>query len=72
MQYVVKKCAIDKNAKLLTLGATRNHFLKSNFEIIKENYIFFFPGFLKKLRFLEKRLFWLPLGAQYVIIGKKL
>lgn len=72
VQYIVKKCVIDRNAKLLTLGAVKNFFLKANFEIIKGEYIIFFPRFLKKWRFLEKRLSRLPLGAQYVIVGKKL
>lgn len=71
VQYIVKKCIIDKNASLLTLGTVKKDLLKSNFELIKGDYIIFFPRFLKKVRFLEKWLSWLPLGAQYVIAGRK-
>ena len=71
VQYIIKKCIIDKNAKLLTLETVKKNLLKSNFELIKGDYIIFFPRFLKKVRFLEKWLSWLPLGAQYVIAGRK-
>jgi 2-polyprenyl-3-methyl-5-hydroxy-6-metoxy-1,4-benzoquinol methylase len=34
------------------------------------DFIVFFPGMLKPLRFLEPALRWLPLGAQYVCVGE--
>ena len=34
-------------------------------------YRIFFPHFLRALRPLEPRLTWLPLGAQYYVLGRK-
>jgi hypothetical protein len=71
VRHIVKKCVIDKDANLLTLRTAKNYLLQANFEITRKDYIIFFPGILKKLRFLENKLSWLPLGAQYAVVGRK-
>ena len=40
-------------------------------KILSLKYTLFFPKPLSFLRFLEKFLVWLPLGAQYLLILKK-
>ncbi len=71
-RYIVKKCVIDKGAELLDLKATKGALSRCNFEVIRADYIVFFPHFLRMFRFLEERLSWLFLGAQYVIVAKKI
>lgn len=66
----VNTCPFDENAVLITpnkLGA----FLKNaGFNSIEVKYVLFFPRALKFLRFLEKFLWWLPLGAQYRVSAR--
>jgi SAM-dependent methyltransferase len=67
----VRQCDFDKNAVLIRarkLGATMK---AAGFCHISCRYRLFFPGFLRALRPLEKRMTGLPLGAQYCIHGRK-
>ena len=43
----------------------------ANLTRIRRDYIVFMPHALASLRFLEPSLAWLPLGAQYVVLGEK-
>jgi len=43
----------------------------AGFEIQATRYLFIFPAILKALRFLEPPLESLPLGTQYVVVGRK-
>ena len=60
---------MDKNAKLMSHWKAKKLFGKKG--KISTNFYFFFPALLKKLRFMEKYLRWLPLGAQYACILTK-
>ena len=71
VRYIVKNCIIDQNANLLALNTSISYLPKCKFKAVKANYIIFFPRFLKKLRFLERLLFWFPLGAQYALVIMK-
>ncbi|MCB1204792.1 MAG: methyltransferase domain-containing protein [Verrucomicrobiae bacterium] len=44
---------------------------ESGFEVIRTDYVFFFPRFLSALRALEPRLSWLPLGGQYLVLCRR-
>ena len=77
-KYIGTKYALSFNsgtsalhANLLALNTTLGYLPKCNFKAVKANYIVFFPRFLKKLRFLERLLFWFPLGAQYALVIMK-
>jgi len=68
---VVKDCQFDKGVILLKPKETKKLFLSSNFEVQRLIYYFFFPRFLSPLRKLEPLLASIPIGAQYMVIGKK-
>jgi len=70
-RLIVKRAEIDKNAKLLYPRETRNRFKKVSFTDSILEYIMFFPPNMKILHRFEKYLTWFPLGAQYVVVGRK-
>lgn len=69
--YAFKHNLIDENAKMLSFYEARNLVLLSKLRIIKYGFIVFFPRILKVFRFLEPYLNFLPLGAQYFVVGEK-
>jgi len=67
----VSTCEFDKDATLLWPRHAMKLCHRAGLVSVRRRYIVFFPHFLRRLRFLERRLAWLPLGAQYVVIGMK-
>ncbi len=67
---MVEKHPFDANAVFLphreSISLLESARLKTRLD-----FIFFFPGFLRPLRFLDRSLSWLPLGAQYACVGEK-
>jgi hypothetical protein len=43
----------------------------ANLDVQRRDYIVFMPHALARLRPLEPWLAWLPLGAQYAVLGEK-
>jgi SAM-dependent methyltransferase len=70
-RYVMTKCSFDKNAIPLTSSETRCLLSDGGFQILRTDFAFIFPRFLKALRPLEKPLHKLPLGAQYQVLARK-
>ena len=68
-QYIFRNSPIDQNATMLKPWYAKKIF--QSFGNITTKYYGFFPNFLKKLRFAETFIEWLPLGALYAIILKK-
>jgi SAM-dependent methyltransferase len=66
-QHVVKNCAFDNDAILLSRRETLTLLTDAGMKPSSSDYIVFFPKLLSFLRPLESRIGWLPLGAQYVI-----
>jgi hypothetical protein len=64
---IVNNCEFDDDAILLTAREIKSRLLQSKFRFLQTHYTLFFPGFLSKLRFLEKYMEWLPLGGQYFV-----
>lgn len=69
---VVAACPFDENAVLLTPGEITGLLRDSGYSTIKRDYIVFFPKFLAALRSLERRLGWLPMGAQVCVWAVKM
>lgn len=69
--YVMSRCAFDRDAITLPPPETHQRMKDAGFQIQATRYLFIFPAFLKALRFLETPLARMPLGTQYVVIGKK-
>jgi SAM-dependent methyltransferase len=70
-RFVMSRIAFDRNAETLAPPEARKLLLNHGFKIARVDYRFFFPGFLKLLRFAEPWLRVVPLGAQYQILAKK-
>lgn len=68
---VMERCVFDSDAVTITPPQARKMLSRGGFEILGVDYRFFFPRFLKSLRFLEPRLSWFPLGGQYQVLCKK-
>lgn len=70
-RYVMSRCAFDRDAVTLSPPEAKRLLLDAGFEIIHTSHCFFFPRFLKSLRFLEPWLLKVPLGGQYQILCRK-
>ena len=70
-RHVVRTCEFDEGAVLLRSGAAAGESVGAGLRLVRRRYTVFFPHFLRWLRFLEPRLGWLPLGAQYVVVCRK-
>lgn len=70
-RYVMRRIPFDRNAITLSPPAARSLLRERGFEVIRTDFLFFFPRFLAWLRSLEPGLVRLPLGAQYQIFCRK-
>ncbi|MHB8709348.1 MAG: class I SAM-dependent methyltransferase [Desulfuromonadales bacterium] len=66
----VNSCAFDENAVLIRAGVLVRRMTEAGFTGVERRYRIFFPGLLRALRPLEAHLTWLPLGAQYFVVGR--
>jgi SAM-dependent methyltransferase len=67
--HAVNTCAFDSDAVLIPSRKMRTKFQEAGYSNVAVYYRVFFPRLLKFLRFLEYRLPFLPVGAQYCITG---
>lgn len=67
----VNNCEFDANARLMTPYHLRSQLSRTGWRKIRQHYRIFFPRALASLRFLEDRMQWLPLGAQYSVTAQK-
>lgn len=67
-KYIVKTCMFDKNAKLLRPRYAQAQLIKAGFSDIRCKFILFFPRtrLFSKLIKIESKLWWVPLGGQYM------
>ena len=70
--YIMKKCPFDADAITLSYNESKKLLQMNGFEIINVSFCFIFPKALKFLRFIEKNLSTLPIGAQYLVLAKKI
>lgn len=66
-RHLVNTCPFDKDARLLSASYLIKTLRTISFKNVSAKYTLFFPrkGLLSRLVFLEKKLYWLPLGGQY-------
>jgi len=69
-RYVAKTCVFDRDAVLISAGQFAKLATLAGLQLYMKRYIVFFPGIMKFMRFLETRLGFLPIGAQYMILLK--
>jgi SAM-dependent methyltransferase len=70
-RIVMSRIPFDRDAIPVSAPKARNLLHKAGFEIMRTDFMFIFPRILKWMRALEPALASLPLGAQYMVIGRK-
>jgi SAM-dependent methyltransferase len=70
-RHAVNTCAFDEHARLVHAPTMRRRVRAAGFAAPEVRYRIFFPHALRALRPLERRLRWLPLGAQYYVTARK-
>jgi hypothetical protein len=71
-RLLVKCCPFDKDARLLSLAATRRLLEESGYRHVRHAYVNLFPPKWQRLNFvsrIESRLARLPIGAQYWVMA---
>ncbi|MEW6279168.1 MAG: class I SAM-dependent methyltransferase [Candidatus Eremiobacterota bacterium] len=68
-RLVVSRCPLDENAILLPPNEACGYF--SSLRVERLDFLLFFPKSLAWFRPLERYLAWLPLGAQYSVVGRR-
>jgi len=68
-RMVMARIPFDRDARMLSPVLTAQLLTRAGFEVLRTDSLFFFPRFLKGLRFSELFLGWTRLGAQYVVLG---
>jgi SAM-dependent methyltransferase len=70
-RHVMAHCAFDKDAVTLSPPEAKRLVRSEGFTILRTDFLFIFPRFLKLARPAEKLVSKLPLGAQYQILCQK-
>lgn len=70
-RYVMSRIPFDRNAITLSPPEARRLLQSSGFEVLRTDFLFVFPAFLRALRWLEDRLTALPIGGQYLVLARK-
>jgi 2-polyprenyl-3-methyl-5-hydroxy-6-metoxy-1,4-benzoquinol methylase len=70
-RHTVRTCPFDDDADLLWPWQARRLLADAGYRAVRLDFIVFFPKPLARLRPLEPRLGWLPLGAQELVIGTR-
>ncbi len=68
---VVRGCPFDERAILIPAPTLQRGLRTAGFANVVTTHRVFFPSPLRRLRWLEGWLGWLPLGAQYHVVGRK-
>lgn len=70
-RYAMSRVPFDRDAILVWPTQARRLLRSAGFEVLRTDFVFFFPAGLRKLRFLEPHLCKLPLGGQYLVLARK-
>lgn len=70
-QWVVRTCELDKNANLLFSWRLRRLFIHVGAVLPRVRFTLFTPFAAKFFRALDRGLCRIPLGAQYIVTGRK-
>ena len=70
-RYVMSRCTFDKDAQTLSMLEAKRLLRRSGFVIVRYDFLFIFPKFLKALRPVEPLFCKLALGAQFQILARK-
>ncbi len=67
----VNTCPLDQNAQLIASRRLRHVCSRAGWSNVRIDYRVFFPSALSRLRWLEPKMGWLCLGAQYRLIATR-
>lgn len=70
-RVAVNRCDFDEGVVLARRGSTISMLRSAGLEVVEDPYVLFFPFHAKVFRRVERLLVWLPLGAQYMVVGRK-
>ena len=70
-RWVMSRIAFDRDAVTLSGPETCRLLRAGGFEIVRLDFLFVFPRLLRPLRRIEPYLTSLPIGAQYLALGRK-
>ncbi len=70
-RYIMGRCEFDSDTTLISSAEARKLLRLNGFQMLDGSSHFYFPRWLKWLRALEPALARLPLGAQYMLLGRK-
>jgi SAM-dependent methyltransferase len=70
-QYVMSRIPFDREAVKLSPIYAKRLLRESGFEVLSTDFLFFFPGFLKVLRSIERFISSVPVGGQYLTLCRR-
>lgn len=70
-QWIVNSCPIDADAVLLRSGVLKRLMSQAGLSAIAREFIIFAPIDRPLFRYIDRALWWLPLGAQYAVSGTR-
>lgn len=70
-RYVMSRIPFDRDAITISPPAARALLRGSGFDVLRSDFLFFFPAFLRSLRWMERALSALPLGGQYLVLARR-
>jgi SAM-dependent methyltransferase len=70
-RYVMRRIPFDRDAVPLAAPETRRLLRAGGFAVLRTDFLFLFPRFLRWFRWLEPLVARLPLGAQYQVLSQK-
>ena len=70
-RYVMRRVSFDRDAITVSPPEARRLLWAAGFEPLRTDFLFLFPRALRWLRPLERLALKLPIGAQYLVLGRK-
>lgn len=70
-RFVMSRIPFDRDAIAVSPVAAKRLLRSAGFEVVRSDFLFFFPRALRWLRALEGKLASLPFGAQYLVLGRR-
>jgi SAM-dependent methyltransferase len=70
-RWAMSRISFDRDAIPLSFLEARRLLHTAGFEIVTEDFLFIFPRLLSWLRWIEPWVCKVPLGAQYLVMGRK-
>lgn len=70
-RLAVSRCPFDRDAVLLRMSRLQNLLQHAGLELVERRFILFTPWVTSLWRALDRALWWLPLGGQYMIAARR-